>query len=110
MSSVREIFVFHASAHLATINSKLIETANIREQLPCRRCRGPIRSQTGELGQLRAMSLAGHVALRILLAAASANSLIRFGAQARNAGITTLTDLGSTGLGDVATVNNCRKS
>lgn len=110
VSSVREIFVFHASAHLATINSKLIETANIREACHVEGVvTGPDSQPTGELRELPAMSLAGHVALRILLAAASANSLIRFGAQARNAGITTLTDLGSTGLGDVATVQQLQE-
>jgi predicted amidohydrolase YtcJ len=96
VSVTRPIFVIHASLHLATVNTALMEKEGIDadtlgEGVPKDGSGNPI----GELQEPAAMRLAadGFVGLfRPLMAPAGLNA---YGKLARNAGITTIVDLGS---------------
>ncbi len=105
VSETRQIFVMHASLHLATVNSRLMEEEGIGpdtqlEGLPRDGAGTPI----GELQEFAAMGLA-HTCLRKLMVGITDDQAIQnFGRIARNAGITTLTDLGSSPIGSESVV------
>lgn len=95
-SSEHPIFVFHASAHLATVNSYLLNKHDITSatQAP-----GVGRSNDGEPnGELRepaAMALAKDEFRFIGMTVTSTETFTHFGSAMRNAGITTVADLGN---------------
>jgi len=96
VSTTRSIFVMHASLHLATVNTALMEREGINadtlmDGVPKDGRGNPI----GELQEPAAMSLAGEGftgTFRPLMAPAGIGA---YGRLARNAGITTVVDLGS---------------
>ncbi len=99
VSEHRRIFVMHASGHLATVNSAVIDDAGLAdgpadEAVP----RGADGRPTGELLEPAGMARAGDLFPSYYRAMKSEGGLRAFGRLARNAGITTLTDLGSTNL------------
>ena len=100
VSETRQIFVMHASLHLATVNSRLMAEEGIGpdtdlEGVPKDGGGTPI----GELQEFAAMGLAT-LGLRTMMAGVTNDQAIQnFGRIARNAGITTLTDLGSSPIG-----------
>jgi len=96
VSEHRSIFVIHASLHLATVNTALMEHAGITaetlaEGVPKDGAGNPI----GELQEPAAMMLAQDAAMGFFLSLMSPEGLEAFGKLARNAGITTVVDLGS---------------
>jgi predicted amidohydrolase YtcJ len=90
------VFVFHASAHLATVNSCLLDKYDITvaSQAP-----GVGRQQdgtpNGELREPAAMALARDEFRFIGRTVTSHETFTHFGAAMRNAGITTVADLGN---------------
>lgn len=96
VSTTRPIFVVHASLHLATVNTALmdregIDADTLMDGVPKDGAGHPI----GELQELAAMSLASEGfrgTFRPLMAPDGINA---YGRLARNAGVTTLADLGS---------------
>jgi len=90
------VFVFHASAHLATVNSCLLDKYDITaiSQAP-----GVGRQQdgspNGELREPAAMALASDEFRFIGRTVTSPETFTHFGAAMRNAGITTVADLGN---------------
>ena len=90
------VFVFHASAHLATVNSCLLDKYDIAaiSQAP-----GVGRQQdgspNGELREPAAMALASDEFRFIGRTVTSQETFTHFGAAMRNAGITTVADLGN---------------
>lgn len=90
------VFVFHASAHLATVNSCLLDKYDITavSQAP-----GVGRQQdgspNGELREPAAMALARDEFRFIGRTVTSPETFTHFGAAMRNAGITTVADLGN---------------
>lgn len=94
VSSTRAIYLHHASGHLATVNTAMLTRNNVTKDLMIE---GLGRSADGELdGELREPPAMGTCkdAMRIVHFANSTESALRdFGDMARNAGITTCTDL-----------------
>jgi len=106
VSTTRPIFVMHASFHLATINTALMEEAGIgpdtqAEGVPKDGAGTPI----GELREPAAMALAGPPMLRFFGAMGHPDSIRRLGHLARRAGVTTLTDLGNQSIAHDAGVD-----
>lgn len=96
VSTTRQIFVFHASAHLATVNSILLEQEGIGPDHPGDGIPKDDAGQpTGELQEPAAMSLASSAFRLLRHAASSPDAPRRFIKSARNAGITTIADLGT---------------
>lgn len=95
VSTTRPIFVFHASLHLATVNTALmvregIDADTLMEGVPKDGAGNPI----GELQEPAAMSLAGEALMGMVRALMAPEGIDAFGRLARNAGITTVVDLG----------------
>jgi predicted amidohydrolase YtcJ len=95
----RPIFVFHASAHLATVNSAMLDLHEItRDSTTVGVARDTNGEPNGELQEMPAMSLASSALHRILRAMNDPASIEVLGKICTNQGITMLTDLASAGL------------
>jgi predicted amidohydrolase YtcJ len=109
VSSTRPIFVMHQSFHIATVNSAVLDADRITRDCPVE---GVVKDAdgepTGELLEPPAMALAASVPPLLELGFDEA-ALRSFGADARNHGITTLVDLGSTALMDDDAVRGFRR-
>ncbi len=95
VSETRPIYVFHASGHLATVNTALMEAEGITqgvevEGVPVDADGRPI----GELQEGAAYALPRTAAKMLGAAIAEPAAIERFGASARFAGCTTVTELG----------------
>lgn len=103
VSTTRPIFVFHASAHVATVNSAMLQQSDITRETEVE---GVVKNAdgtpNGELQELPAISLAASGVNQILAAMSSEETIWNFGAFARNAGITAVTDLAGVALSDPA--------
>jgi hypothetical protein len=109
VSTTRPILVMHASLHLATVNNALMEVEGITpdtdmDGVPKDGSGWPI----GELQEPAAMSLAGAAFRKFWGRTKSEASLRNFGNEARNAGITTLTDLGNRESTEAAEIERYR--
>jgi len=90
----RPVFIFHASAHVATVNTKMMQISGItRDTLTEGVVKDASGEPTGELQEMPAISLAAAAMSLLGHAAASEATLWNFGFAARNAGVTTVTDL-----------------
>jgi predicted amidohydrolase YtcJ len=111
VSTTRPIFVMHASCHLATVNTALMELDGIgpdtdMEGLPKDGSGWPI----GELQEPAAMVLADSAFRKFWGRMRAEESLWNFGGKARNTGTTTLTDLGNRSSTDPAEIERFRKA
>lgn len=97
ISATRPIMLYHASGHLATVNSAMLKENNVTAELTVE---GLGRDDAGELnGELReppAMSLCKSGYRAVMRSNGEEAALWNFGQCARNAGITTVTDLAGT--------------
>ncbi len=103
-STERPIFVFHASAHLATVNTAMLE----RHGITCDTAtpgvaKDPDGEPTGELQEMPAIALAASGVEVIIKALTDPASIEALGRICANQGITTLVDLASFGLANPAT-------
>lgn len=97
VSETRPIFVFHASGHLATVNTAMLEASGIDADHPAEGIpKGPDGFPNGELQEPAAMMLARSGFLGILRPLSEPTSMWDFARIARNAGVTTATDLGTS--------------
>ncbi len=98
-STERPIFVFHASAHLATVNTAMLRAFDItRDATTVGVARDEHGEPNGELQEMPAISLA-RSALRVVITAMNdPASLVALGQICANRGITMLADLASPGL------------
>lgn len=99
VSTTRPICVIHASLHLLTVNTALMEREGFAdgtevEGVPVGADGRPI----GELQEPPAMSLARREMVALFAAMSDPNSLRRFADMARVVGCTTVTELGATRL------------
>ena len=106
VSTTRRIFVLHASAHLATVNTVLMEAEGIG---PDTLTEGVLKDAEGwpigELQEPAAMFLAGRT-FRSFFGRLQADEGIRhLGDIASIAGVTTLTDLGTSAITAEATIS-----
>ena len=103
VSTTRNIFVLHANGHLATVNTALMHNFGIDhntnvEGVP----KGPNGKPTGELQEPQAMMLTGEIFNQFIKAYREEATWQNYGREARNAGITTVAELGFPGLDDDA--------
>ena len=99
VSTERPIFVFHASAHLATVNTAMLERHEItRASTTPGVARDANGEPNGELQEMPAMSLARSRLAVIGQAMTDPRSLEALGQLCANTGTTMLCDLGSFGL------------
>lgn len=96
VSTTRSIFVMHASLHLATVNTVLMEREGITadtlaDGVPKDGSGNPI----GELQEPAAIRLAGDAFTGFFQPLMAPEGITAYGRLARNAGVTTLADLGS---------------
>ena len=99
VSETRPIYLYHASGHLATINTKLmndseITSATLTPGIPL----GSDGEPNGELQEPAAMDLPNGVRAKLRAALANTDALWNFAYEARNCGVTMVTDLGGMGL------------
>ncbi len=101
VSTTRPIFVYHVSGHLATVNTALLERSEINAATPTpgvgRRADG---TPDGELQEPAAMMLAGDAFRAVGRAMGTPDAIWNYGYEARNAGHTLVTDLGTSQLID----------
>ena len=109
VSATRPIFVFHASGHLATVNTALMETEGFADGIDMEGVpAGPDGRPTGELQEPAAMSLARSAIGTLFAAFGTVEAIQRLGMLANRTGTTTLTDLGTTNLSDDAALDRLR--
>ena len=94
VTATRPIFIYHASGHLATVNSAMLALDGVTRDT---RVEGVGRDANGDLnGELReppAMGLCRTGYRAVMRSNGNEDALWNFGQSARNAGITTCTDL-----------------
>jgi hypothetical protein len=99
ISTTRAIFVFHASGHLATVNSEMMRRSGIDRHTPTPGVAKDAHGEpNGELQEPAAMSLAQDGFAAIGVAMMSPNAKWNYAREARNCGVTTIADLGTTRL------------
>lgn len=99
VSKTRPVFVHHASAHLATVNTALMEGEGIDDSVVTPGvARGPDGIPNGELQEPAAMSLAGMAYRTLGQNMTRDDSLWNYAYEARNSGHTLLCDLGTTNV------------
>ena len=99
VSTERPIFVFHASAHLATVNTAMLERHEItREATTPGVARDAEGEPNGELQELPAIVLAASGALPMLSVLNDPQAIRNLGQICANQGITAIADLAAGGL------------
>jgi predicted amidohydrolase YtcJ len=99
VSTERPILVFHASGHLATVNTAMLELEGIGRHFEFEGV--PLDADgmpTGELQEPAAMALAMTGFRPIIKAFGDPEAIRRLGASARRSGCTTVTELGASRL------------
>lgn len=101
VSEHRSIYVYHASGHLATVNSALMRRSEITEHTTTPGvARNADGTPNGELQEPAAMSLAGSGMMDLVRAIQSDEAKWNYAFEARNGGHTLVTDLGTTRVND----------
>ncbi|MCW1959321.1 MAG: amidohydrolase [Mycobacterium sp.] len=94
VSATRPIFVRHASGHLATVNTALLEAEGITADSPTPGVgKGPDGQPDGELQEAPAMMLAKGAFEKMMASTSGAKPIQIHAAMCRNAGVTTSTEL-----------------
>ena len=110
VSETRPIFVYHASGHLATVNTALLRKAEITADDPTPGISLDEHGEPdGELQEPPAIRLAGDAFLRMQTALRTDEALWNYATEARNAGATLITDLGTSQLSDPDQVARWRR-
>ena len=101
VSETRPIFIQHASGHLATVNSEMLRREEITENDPTPGIQlGDDGKPNGELQEPAAMRLATSGFRKMRIDMNSPETKWGFAYEARNAGHTTITDLGGSPFTD----------
>ena len=94
ISRTRPIFVFHVSAHLATVNTALMTLMNITKESDVEGVdKGPDGELTGELQEPDALRLAGGIYHSIADGSQIDQNWLTYGIQAKNAGCTMIAEM-----------------
>lgn len=94
VSATRPIYLIHASGHLATVNSAALVQNNITAATETPGVdRDADGEPTGELQEMPAMALVPEAMGQVFARMGGEQGIINYGTAARNAGITTVTDL-----------------
>ncbi len=98
-SMERPIFVFHASAHLATVNSVMLERHEItRDSTTVGVARDVNGEPNGELQEMPAIALATSAIHELMRMMGDPEAIRTLGQMCANVGITSLSDLGASGV------------
>lgn len=107
VSEHRPIFIYHASGHLATANTALLRLSEITSASTTPGVvMGPDGEPNGELQEPAAMSLAASAWRTMGRSFGSTEAKWNFAAEARNAGHTLVTDLGTSPLNNPKALDN----
>jgi len=99
VSDTRPIFVYHASGHLATVNTPMLERAQITAEATTPGVSiGPDGHPDGELQEPPAMNLAREAFGKFRSNLAAPGAMQNYAREARNAGHTLVVDLGTSQL------------
>ncbi len=110
VTGARPALVLHASGHLATVNSALMQRCGIDETATSPGvARDSDGMPNGELQEPAGMMLAGEAFVEMMAANRTEAARWRYAEEARNAGHTLLTDLGTTQLWEQDQLDNWRK-
>lgn len=97
VSTTRPIFVFHASAHLATVNTVALQRYGVTADTEVEGVGLDDNGEpNGELQEIPAMALMEEPMHTIMASVGKAETVWNFGFAMRNAGITTATDMAGT--------------
>jgi predicted amidohydrolase YtcJ len=95
----RPIFVFHASAHLATVNSAMLDQNEItRDSTTVGVARDASGEPNGELQEMPAIALATSAIHLIMRLMGDPEAIRTLGQMCANVGITSVVDLGASGV------------
>ncbi len=109
VSETRPIFVHHASGHLATVNTAMLERSEITADDPTPGISLDEDGRPdGELQEPAAMALAGDAYARLGSMMRTPEAMWSYAREARNAGATLITDLGTSQLSDPDQVQRWR--
>ncbi len=98
VSTTRPVFVLHASAHLATVNSAMLVQSDITAATPTPGVHlGADGEPSGELHEMPAIALAASGVAVLLETMGDPEAIRALGRMARNEGVTVVTDLGASG-------------
>ncbi|MCP4223456.1 MAG: amidohydrolase [Actinomycetia bacterium] len=101
VSETRPIFVYHASGHLATVNTAMLHRSEITASNPTPGISLDEHGQPdGELQEPPAMQLATDAFARLALVMRTEEAMWNYAREARNTGATLVTDLGTSQLSD----------
>lgn len=101
VSETRPVFVYHVNAHVASVNSALMEQEGITAKTTVEGViTGPDGDPTGVLQEQDAISLASEAYGRMNPSRIMGQAIRNYGKMARNAGITTLGEVGGPRLYD----------
>jgi len=110
VSETRPIYVYHASGHLATVNTALLHKAEITADDPTPGISLDADGQPdGELQEPPAMRLAGDAFQDMSSRLRTDEALMNYATEARNAGATLITDLGTSQLSDPEQVDRWKR-
>lgn len=110
ISGTRPIFVFHISAHLATVNSALLNLKQITKDTDVPGVHlGPDGELSGELREPFALRLAEEIYLSVSDGANDDRNWMTYATQAKNAGCTTIAEMGYGSPGDQAEVDRLQR-
>jgi predicted amidohydrolase YtcJ len=110
VSLTRPIFIFHASAHLATVNSALMKKMGITADINIEGVvKGPGGELMGELQEPEALRLAGDIYFRVANGSEDDENWKTYGIQANNAGCTTIGELAYGSPADSAAVERLKR-
>lgn len=94
VSTTRQIFLFHASAHLATVNTATLVANGITRDTPAAGVvRGADGEPNGELQEMPAIALASRAVAKLFTAISREETIWNFGRMARQVGLTSVGDL-----------------
>ena len=109
VSATRPIFVYHASAHLATVNTAMLEISEINEHSTTPGiARNTDGTPNGELQEPAAMGLAKRGMGDLFAAIVADKAKWNYAYEARNSGQTLVTDLGTTRVNDAESLETWR--
>ncbi|MEM7273135.1 MAG: amidohydrolase [Actinomycetota bacterium] len=110
VSENRPIFVYHASGHLATVNTAMLRRSEITADDPTPGVSKDDRGEPdGELQEPAAMRLAGEAFAKLNRLLRTDEAMWNYAREARNAGATLITDLGTSQLADPEQVERWRR-
>ena len=101
VSETRQIYVLHASGHLATVNTAVLRANDITRDTPTPGVSMDEHGEPdGELQEPAAMRLAGAAQARMASMMRTDEAMVSYAREARNTGATLVTDLGTSQLSD----------